>query len=106
ALLAARAAGFTPGPCLLLAHTGIACPGCGLTRLAVTLGHGDVSAALARDLPGTLLLVALTVAGVAQLASIRGRTVAWLASGLLPLALVGLLVAHWALGIATSGFTT
>ncbi|MCU1497146.1 MAG: hypothetical protein JWM47_1099 [Acidimicrobiales bacterium] len=106
ALLVARAAGFTPGPCLLRTHTGIACPACGITRLAATLGQGDLWGAVGRDLPGTVLLVLVALTAVARLASLRRRPVPWLGSRLLPLALVVLLGAHWALAISTRGFTT
>lgn len=106
ALLAARAAGHTPGPCLLLSHTGVACPACGLTRLAVTLAQGQLGPALVRDLPGTLLLIVLALVAVAQLGSLGGRRVPGLGGRALPLALGALLAAHWAIAMATSGFTT
>jgi hypothetical protein len=66
-------AGFFP-VCPLLATTGFACPGCGLTRGFHALFHGDVITAL--DYNALLPLVALFILGiVATLISVavRGR---------------------------------
>ncbi|QXC62120.1 DUF2752 domain-containing protein [Aquihabitans sp. G128] len=104
-LLAGRALGLHPGPCLLRAHAGLACPACGLTRLSLALGRGDLVGAVGRDLPGVTLLALLAVAAGAQLAATSGRPpVRWLASPWLAPALVALLLAHWAVTVAFGGF--
>ena len=66
-------AGFFP-VCPLYALTGLACPGCGLTRGFHALLHGDVIGAL--DFNALLPLFAITIAyGFAAMAhfAIRGR---------------------------------
>ena len=52
-------------PCPILAATGWQCPGCGGTRAAYSLLHGDVGASLAMN----PLLMALYLAGALLLAS-------------------------------------
>lgn len=106
-LLVARLGSYEPGPCLARTHLGVACPTCGLTHVADHLLHARLGPALAQDLPGTLLLVLLALAAVGQLlAWRRGRAPAPLRWRALPLALGGLLAAHWALTLATGGATT
>lgn len=47
-------------PCPLAALTGLDCPLCGATRMAMALAHGDVGAALSFNAP--VLLIGFTVA--------------------------------------------
>ena len=102
-LLGARALGHQVGPCALRSHTGVPCPGCGLTRLAVHVTEGRLGTAATGDLPGLLLLLAVAVVAVAQVAALRGRSLPWLRGPALPLVLGGLLAAHWALTAVTGG---
>lgn len=102
-LLAARAAGYAAPACFLRLHTGMPCPVCGLTRLAVHLGRGELGIALTKDGPGVVLFVTLAVVAVAQLVALRGRPLPWLRSRGLPGLLVVALSAHWALTALTGG---
>jgi len=56
--------------CALRAHTGWPCPGCGLTRVAVRVAHGDIAGALDANPLGTvaaLCFAACTVLAALQL---------------------------------------
>ena len=52
-----------PELCMLKRTTGLACPGCGLTRCFISLAHGDVGSAWSYN-PGGLLLFAMVVAQI------------------------------------------
>lgn len=49
-----------PGLCTFKRVTGLDCPGCGLTRSFISLGHGDLARAWAYN-PAGLLLYAVVV---------------------------------------------
>jgi hypothetical protein len=70
---AVAAASLSDGLCLFAACTGMACPGCGMTRAAGRLVSGDIAGSIAFH---PLLLPAVVVAGVwgveAALARRRG----------------------------------
>ncbi len=56
--------------------TGLPCPGCGLTRSWVALGHGDVSSAFGFNAFGPVFAaIAVVASGVAIWALITGRPV-------------------------------
>jgi len=85
-------------PCSFLTRTGWPCPTCGLTTSMALMAHGRVAAALRAHPFGVVLaalLVAVTAAGIAELAT--GRDVLALARpGLWWLVAVGvLLVLSW-----------
>ena len=62
-----------PGLCPFAHLTGLPCPGCGLTRSWVALGHGDVIGAFGLNWFGPLLLaVAAVVTGVALWTALAG----------------------------------
>lgn len=102
-LLAGRLVGYRPTRCALLAHTGVPCPVCGLTRVAVRLLGGEVTAAVQLDPIGVVLLVLVTVVAGAQLVALAGRPVPWLSRKWVPLALAFLLAARWAVMVAAGG---
>jgi hypothetical protein len=55
--------------CVFRQHTGWPCPGCGLTRVAQRVAHGDIGGALDANPLGTV--VALGFAGCAVLAGLQ-----------------------------------
>lgn len=62
-----------PGLCPFAHLTGLPCPGCGLTRSWVALGHGDVVGAFGLNWFGPLFLtVAVVVTGVALWTALAG----------------------------------
>ena len=73
-LLAARVLPLQQLPlfrCVLREHTGWPCPGCGLTRVAVRVAHGDVAGAFDANPLGTVAALgfaACAVLAVLQLA--------------------------------------
>lgn len=72
--------GVEHGPelCPFRAMTGLPCPGCGLTRSWVFLGHGDVGAAVGFNAFGPVLFVVMVVAtAVAGWTLISGRRGGW-----------------------------
>lgn len=103
ALLLGRAAGYHPPSCALLTHTGVACPVCGLTRLAVRLLEGDVATAVQLDPVGVILTAVVAVFAGGQVVAQTGRPVPWLRWRLVPLMLAVLLAARWALTVAAGG---
>jgi hypothetical protein len=95
----------TPLPelCLTKRWTGVGCPGCGMTRSFISLGHGDVRAALHYNPAGPLLFAMLAVQipiRLVQLVRIR-RGLPELRFGWLPQVLFGVLgvvmVGQWIL---------
>jgi hypothetical protein len=50
--------------CALREHTGWPCPGCGLTRVAVRVAHGDVAGALDANPLGTLAALGFVACAV------------------------------------------
>lgn len=56
-----------PPLCLLKAITGLPCPGCGLIRSLVALGHGDLGAALYLHPLGPFVGLVLLVLAMAEL---------------------------------------
>jgi hypothetical protein len=74
-LLGLLAARFVPQwllslwPCVIKARTGWPCPGCGLTRVAVRVAHGDVLGAFDANPLGTV--VALGFAACSVLAALQ-----------------------------------
>ncbi len=103
ALLAGRVVGLHPPGCALVDATGVACPVCGITRVAAHLVGGQPHVALGRDPLGVALVLALAAVAVAQVGALRGRPVAWLGRAVVPvtLALVGL--ARWGWLVAIGG---
>ena len=86
--------------------TGVPCPGCGMTRLAATVAHGNVAAAVAADAAGVVLLVVLAVLAGTHLHGLvtkRPHPPTWMRSRLLPAGLVALVAVHWAINIVTGG---
>ena len=92
-----------PHLCMSRSVLGVSCPGCGLTRSFIYLAHGEWQAAWRVHRLGWLLaaLVAaqlpyrgLILAGLAR--PISPRTTHWLT-----FVVVGLLVANWALSLAS-----
>jgi hypothetical protein len=55
----------TPLPelCMLKRYTGLSCPGCGLTRCFIALGHGDLTAAWSYN-PAGIFLFAIVAAQI------------------------------------------
>ena len=102
-LLAGRLIGYQPSPCALLTHTGVPCPVCGLTRVAVQLLEGDVGAAVQVDPIGIVLLAVVAVVAGAQLVALAGRPAPWLRRRWVPLVLTILLAARWAVTVAAGG---
>ena len=102
AAVAARALSV-PLPCPMLAITGIPCPGCGMTRLADGLAHGQVIDALGTDPLGVLVvatIAALALVGVAGRAG-RGWSLPAGAVRAVPALLVGVFALRW-LAVLTS----
>jgi hypothetical protein len=109
ALLAGRSVGLHAPACPFLTITGIACPGCGMTRLGATIAQGDLGGALARDPAGVAFLALVVVAAVASLGYVvakRSRPPDWLGARWVPAALAVLLVAHWVTTLAWGGMLT
>lgn len=104
-VLVGRALGHHLPACALRAHAGVACPVCGLTRLADHLVHGRLGAAVSLDGPGVLLLAILGVVAATQLLALAGRLAGprWLHGVTLPVALGGLALARWAAVVASGG---
>jgi len=102
-LLAGRLVGYRPSPCALLAQTGVPCPVCGLTRVAVRLLGGEVTVAVQLDPIGVVLLILVTVVAGAQLMALAGRPAPWLRRRWVPLVLTILLAARWAVTVAAGG---
>jgi hypothetical protein len=84
--------------CPFLWATGWYCPGCGALRAMNALGHGDVMTALASN--------PLAVVGAGYLAvtwalwlrrTVTGRPPRWLAPSWVPYAVLGTILAFWAL---------
>lgn len=108
-LLAGRALGVHAPACPFLTITGIACPGCGMTRLSATLAGGDVGLALTRDPAGVVFLAVLAVAAVASLGYVvanRGRPPTWLGARSISAGLLVLLAVHWITTLAWGGMLT
>lgn len=104
-VLVGRALGHHLPTCALREHAGVACPVCGLTRLADHLVHGRIGAAVSVDGLGVLLLVLLGVVAATQLLALAGRRAGprWLRGPALPVALGGLALARWAVVVASGG---
>lgn len=105
ALVAARNVVPVGLPCPALALTGVPCPGCGMTRAADALVHGQVLEVLSRD-PAALVLITV-IAALAAGHLLRSR-------GLLagprvvtaPVVIAvggGAFLAHWLTTLATGG---
>ncbi len=105
-VMASRLAGLGWPSCPLLTNTGVPCPLCGMTRLAVGLTSGDVGGVLAADAAGVLFLVLILLLGCVYIvqrcrrpagspALLRWRALPWL--------LGGLLLIHW-VNTLTRGF--
>ncbi len=88
-----------PGVCNFRRLTGKPCPGCGLTRCFVSLGHGDVGAALTFNAAGLLIFVVVAAQipyRAVQLWRIRRglgelrmtKLAAWLVGGIVAVMLV------------------
>ncbi len=90
-----------PELCHMRRFTGLDCPGCGLTRSFISLGHGDVVAAWQFN-PAGILLFGLLVAQLPyrslQLWRIRRAQPEWYPRSLftwLTVALISLLLMQW-----------
>jgi hypothetical protein len=108
-LVAGRALGLHAPACPFRTITGIACPGCGVTRLSASVVEGDLGEALVRDPAGVLFLAVLAVAAIASLGALvtkRARPPAWLGTRWVTAGLVGLLGAHWVTTLAWGGMLT
>jgi hypothetical protein len=60
--------------CLIKSLTGLACPGCGMTRAFLLIGHGrfaDAAATHPASLPAYAIVAGLAVAGIARI--VRNR---------------------------------
>lgn len=51
--------GPLPPSCTFQSATGLACPGCGLTRSVISTAHGEIAAAWSYHPPGTVIAVLL-----------------------------------------------
>lgn len=93
-------------PCPILHITGVPCPGCGMTRLADHLLHGEVIDALARDPAGVLfaLVIAVLAAGFVLQRITRRRLTSRLRAHRAPPVLLVLVAVHWVTTIVTGGF--
>jgi hypothetical protein len=106
ALLALRAVDIHAPACPFRTITGIACPGCGMTRLAAAMPGGDLATAVAHDPAGALFLVVLATVGLVHLIRVvlrGGGPPAWLGHRAVPYVLGTLLVAHWATTLVWGG---
>jgi len=59
--------------CALREHTGWPCPGCGLTRVAVRVSHGDVAGALDANPLGTVAALGFAACAVLAAAQLLFR---------------------------------
>ena len=106
ALLAARQVSLHAPPCPFRAITGVPCPGCGMTRLAVAVSHGHVEVAARADIAGVAILVVIATLAIVHLATAvirRTPPPAWMRSWALPVGIVALVAAHWITTIITGG---
>lgn len=90
-----------PELCHMRRMTGLDCPGCGLTRSFISLGHGDIAAAWQFN-PAGVLLFGLLVAQLPyrglQLWRIRRQQPEWYSRRLftwLTVVLIGLMLMQW-----------
>ena len=107
-LLAARAASIPGPPCPWRSLTGVPCPGCGFTRLADALAHGQLGHALDVDPAGVAFLGLLAVLAVVHLAVVVARRrppPPWMAHRAVPVALAALALVHWGTTLVTGGMT-
>lgn len=108
-LVALRATPAPGLPCPMLVATGIPCPGCGMTRAADALVHGQLGHALTTDPAAVAFLVGMAVVAIAYVV-LRLRPTdgvpRWARGPALPIALGALLVAHWVTTLVTGGFVT
>ena len=89
-----------PANCLLRTATGLPCPVCGMTTVAVRLLHLDPIGALRLDPVGVVLLVIIGVLAVRQFVRLAGRRVprlSWPWVWAVPLAALAM---HWALTLS------
>jgi hypothetical protein len=103
ALLAMKPTDNGPTLCPIALLTGVACPGCGMTRAASALLRGDVDLALDYH-PLIPLIAVLLVAGWAWFLMRRSGLVGPISNRVLNLVLLGVgvsLVAVWILRAAT-----
>lgn len=96
-----------PEICMMKRTTGVPCPGCGLTRCFILMGHGDFRGAWTMSPAGTLfftLMVAqIPLQGFQLWRAWRGRPDSisrW--NGHILVALGGLLIVQWVWRIALS----
>lgn len=104
-VLALRVVSIGLPPCPLRTVTGVPCPGCGLTHLALDLVHARVARVLTHDPAGVLLAGVLAVVVIAQVRAVRNRDTGprWLSSRLAVVVVVALIATHWATTIVTGG---
>jgi hypothetical protein len=69
-LLSPHAVDSGPVLCPFRRLTGLPCPGCGMTRSFVALGHGDVGSAFAFNRLGPLLMTVFVIAVVWKVVSL------------------------------------
>lgn len=94
-------------PCPMLAITGIPCPGCGMTRLADTVAHGQLGHAFSADPAG---LVFLLVVGALAATYLLTRALRWHPplQGVrwVPAVLAVTLGIHWLTTLVTGGMVS
>ncbi len=97
-----------PGFCLTNAIFGADCPGCGMTRSFILLGHGDIAESLQYHRLGVVVYLFLftQIAYHAYMLTRRDRPAACLILRLqhsAPWALIALLLINWCYGIGSTG---
>ncbi|MEM1209695.1 MAG: DUF2752 domain-containing protein [Planctomycetota bacterium] len=73
ALVALAAAGLSPFPCQVHQHTGLTCPGCGLTRSCVALLSFQPARAFELHAFGPLMLLGITLLAITTALPRRAR---------------------------------
>ncbi len=109
ALVALRAVDVHAPACPFRTITGVACPGCGITRLSAAVAGGDLHLAVGNDPAGVAFLALLTTVAVVHLVQVvirKQRPPSWLEHRAVLAGLGALLAAHWVTTLTWGGMLT